>query len=359
MTIRACLAREAWNGQVVVEARIFPPWVGGPRVGSVQPLTHRAHMNLTRRGFLCGTLSGLSMLAGWRALGQLPDLLGPGKRWLEEQFDPEALAAALRSGDPSQAQALLGEFMERFQGEYVLDLAALQEGAHLALPLLELSPETKPYASWLRARMDYFQVADEFRRTSPTPVGPPGQPPAPPRIPTPYQERQAWRKRMAQQPLPAGAAAWVARLKPVLRSAGAPPELVWLAEIESGFDPQARSPAGAVGIFQLMPATARGLGLKLQPRDERLDADRNARAAGRYLRQLHGQFKDWPLAVAAYNAGPGRVADLLERRRARSYDAIAPSLPAETQLYVPKFEALLKRREGNALSALRSPVPGK
>ena len=63
--------------------------------------------------------------------------------------------------------------------------------------------------------------------------------------------------------------------------------------------------------------------------------------------------------MAAYNAGPGRVADLLKRRRAASFDAIAPSLPAETQMYVPKFEALLKQREGDALCALRIPVTKK
>ncbi|MBL9126305.1 MAG: hypothetical protein JNL97_01600, partial [Verrucomicrobiales bacterium] len=66
---------------------------------------------------------------------------------------------------------------------------------------------------------------------------------------------------------------------------------------------------------------------------------------------------DWPLALAAYNAGPGRVADTLKRRRARSFDAIAPDLPAETQMYVPKFDAVLQRRERVSLATLR--VSGK
>jgi membrane-bound lytic murein transglycosylase D len=157
-------------------------------------------------------------------------------------------------------------------------------------------------------------------------------------------------------PAPKGAAAWVPKLKPVFSSAGCPPELVWLAEIESSFDPQARSPAGAVGMYQLMPATTQGLGLKLEPKDERLEPEKSAKAGATYLRQMFRQFKDWRLALAAYNAGPGKVSDILKRRRAASFDAIAPSLPAETQLYVPKFEAVLQKREKLALAALKMPA---
>jgi len=133
-----------------------------------------------------------------------------------------------------------------------------------------------------------------------------------------------------------------------------PPELVWIAEVESSFDPRARSPAGAAGLFQLMPATAQRFGLRSSwPWDQRLKPEPSARAAAQYLSFLHGKFKDWRLALAAYNAGEGTVQDLLTRRKAHSYDAIARELPAETQMYVPKVEAILLRREGVRLAELR------
>lgn len=108
-------------------------------------------------------------------------------------------------------------------------------------------------------------------------------------------------------------------------------------------------------MFQFMAATAKGQGLSLSPRDERLDAEKSARAAAKYLRYLYGRFGDWRLALAAYNAGETRVNDLLTRQKRRSYSAIAARLPAETQLYVPKIEATLRKREGVSLGSLQLP----
>jgi membrane-bound lytic murein transglycosylase D len=298
---------------------------------------------------LVGGVAGLPRAVA----GQIEELLGVGQRWLEDRLDPKVLEG-LRSGNPSSLEPWLRTVVERMQGEHVLDLAALGEAADAVLPLLEQHPETRGYASWLRARLDYFDVAGIFRRTLPRPKPAPNQPPPPPMTPTPEQERRAWKKQVEGQPAPKGAATWVPRLKPLFRGAGAPQELVWLAEVESSFDPEARSPAGAVGMYQLMPGTARDLGLKVTPKDERLVPEKNARAAATYLARLRRQFGDWSLALAAYNAGPGRVADTLKRRRATSYDAIAPHLPAETQMYVPKFEAVLRRREGMALGRLKA-----
>jgi membrane-bound lytic murein transglycosylase D len=287
------------------------------------------------------------------AVAQLEDLLGLGQQLLGDQLDP-AVFEALRSGDPTQLHSWLKVAAEELQGEHVLDLAALEDGAAVVLPLLDRSPATKGYASWLRARMDYFKVADFFRETLPRPGKAPNQPEPPPMTPTPEQERKAWKKQVEQQAPPKLAATWVPRLKPVFRKAGAPAEFVWLAEVESSFEPLARSPAGAVGMYQLMPGTARDLGLKTSPQDERLVPEKSAKASATYLGRLRKQFGDWRLALAAYNAGPGRVAETLKRRRAKSYDAIAPHLPAETQMYVPKFEAVLQRREGRALHTLKA-----
>ena len=104
-----------------------------------------------------------------------------------------------------------------------------------------------------------------------------------------------------------------------------------------------------------MPTTARRYGLSTWPFDKRLQPEASARAAASYLADLHGQFKDWRLALAAYNAGEGAIHKLLAERKARTFDAIAPRLPAETQMYVPRVEATLARREGLKLSQLRVP----
>ena len=168
---------------------------------------------------------------------------------------------------------------------------------------------------------------------------------------------QTGQPRLSAEDLPPGAQTYVSRLKPIFVAEGAPAELVWLAEVESGFDTVARSPSGAVGLFQLMPETAKSLGLTLAPWDQRLQPERNARAAARYLKYLHEVFGDWRLAVAAYNAGEGLVSRLLQKRAAHSYDEIAIDLPAETQAYVPKVEATILRREGVALQELKLPKP--
>src|SRR5690606_37921070 len=118
------------------------------------------------------------------------------------------------------------------------------------------------------------------------------------------------------------------------------------AEVESTFNPVARSPAGARGLFQLMPATARELGLRTFFPDERTDPAKSAQAAARYLRQMHDRFGDWPLALAAYNAGPGRVRRTLEQHGAETFAGIAAHLPAETQMYVPKVLATIEARTG-------------
>ena len=109
-------------------------------------------------------------------------------------------------------------------------------------------------------------------------------------------------------------------------------------------------------MFQLMPVTARSLNLSVGVlRDERLHPEKSARAAARYLRRLYERFGDWQLALAAYNCGETRVANLLKRHKGRTYDDINAYLPVETQLYVPKIEATLRRRESMALRDLKMP----
>jgi membrane-bound lytic murein transglycosylase D len=100
----------------------------------------------------------------------------------------------------------------------------------------------------------------------------------------------------------------------VFNRQGLPTELLTIAMIESRFEYDARSHAGAVGLWQLMPATARSYGLRVDHlHDERRDPVRATYAASTLLKDLYAQFGNWELALAAYNAGPTKV------RRAMNY----------------------------------------
>jgi uracil-DNA glycosylase family 4 len=302
----------------------------------------------------------LVLAAGMPALAQdempsLDDLLQAGAQWAKENIDDDVLRS-LGEVDQQKAKEFFRVIEQRLQGDYVVDLAALQQTAATVLPLLEQHPETRPYAAWLKTRMDYFEVAEQFRASQPPPKIEPGRPYQPAPNPEPSRQRLVWQKQLEKCPLAKEAESLPARLKPVFVAQKVPAELVWLAAVESSFDPAARSPVGAVGLFQLMPQTASSLGLSLRPTDERLNPERNAAAAAKYLRTLHSQFKDWRLALAAYNAGAGKVHGLLTRYRAKTFDQVAVHLPAETQMYVPKVEATILRRTGAVLSKL--PAPG-
>jgi len=272
-------------------------------------------------------------------------------QWARENLDDEALRS-LQEVDRARVKQFFRDLAKQFHNDDVVDLGALNDSAKAILPLLESYEGTAPYAAWLKARLDYLEVADQIRRTTPAPAPKPGQPPKRTPNPTPAREREIWTKRLSTRPWPDAAKPYVQRLKPVFAAQKLPTALVWVAEVESGFDARARSPVGAAGLFQLMPATAKRYGLKTWPSDQRLDPEDSARAAAQYLKHLHAQFKDWRLALAAYNAGEGTVQKLLERRKAKTFDAIATHLPAETQMYVPKVEAVLLRREGVELGRL-------
>ncbi len=123
----------------------------------------------------------------------------------------------------------------------------------------------------------------------------------------------------------------------VLHEEGLPPELVWIGLVESGYDPAARSPKNALGIWQLMPETATRFGLTVAERDERTDPEKSTRVAARYLKYLYARFGDWTLTLAAYNAGERRVQSAIDQAHDRDFWHLAASgiLPRETQAYVP------------------------
>jgi membrane-bound lytic murein transglycosylase D len=284
----------------------------------------------------------------------LDEMVQSADQWAKENLDDDALRA-LQEVDRDKVKQFLNDLQKQLNAEYVVDLASLKDTAKAVLPLLEGYEETQPYAAWLKSQMDYLEVADQFRLTIPPPKVEPGHPPKPATNAPPTMEREIWIKRLADRPWPDRAKPYVSRLKPIFTAQKVPPELVWVAEVESSFDPRARSPAGAAGLFQLMPATAKRYGLRTWPPDQRLRPDDSAQAAAKYLEYLHAHFKDWRLALAAYNAGEGTVEKLLQRHKARTFDAIATHLPAETQMFVPGVEATLARREGLKLSQLQVP----
>lgn len=280
----------------------------------------------------------------------LEELGEAAQQWAQENLD-EDLLAALETADRDRAQKFFKRLDEELKGEYVLDLAVLKETARAMVPLLEQYEETESYGLWLKARLDYFDVAEELQEKPPrdgTRI--PESKPAP--NPPATKQREVWARKTHSRPWPPRAEEFVSRLKAIFSAQDAPEQLVWIAEVESSFEPKARSPVGAAGLFQFMPDTAKRFGLSTWPVDERLKPDESARAAARYLRVLHARFNDWRLALAAYNCGEGTVQKLLKKHQARTFDEIAPYLPAETQLYVPKVEATLLRREGLKLADL-------
>ncbi len=117
---------------------------------------------------------------------------------------------------------------------------------------------------------------------------------------------------------------------------GVPPDFALsVARIESSYNPAALSARGAIGVMQLMPATAAGLGVNPYDTDENIDG------GVRYLRQMYDRFGDWALAAAAYNAGPGTLEKVLAGLR---------SLPAETVAYVGKLKLSLPFAESAGLN---------
>jgi membrane-bound lytic murein transglycosylase D len=121
-----------------------------------------------------------------------------------------------------------------------------------------------------------------------------------------------------------------------------PSDLVYLSLVESGFNPYAYSRAKATGPWQFMKGTAKVYGLRVDAYvDERRDPIKSTVAAARYLRDLYDLFGTWPLAMAAYNAGEGKVMRALQKAQAESFTDISKTrlIRRETKEYVPRFMA--------------------
>jgi peptidoglycan lytic transglycosylase D len=137
-------------------------------------------------------------------------------------------------------------------------------------------------------------------------------------------------------------ARYLGMVRDVMRKKGLPEELAYTAMIESGYNPNAVSRAGAKGMWQFMAPTARRYGLRVdQWVDERLDPEKSTVAAAAYLRDLHALFGSWPLAQAAYNAGEVKVARAIRVTGSNDFWALARTnhLRRETKEFVPQIHA--------------------
>ncbi len=143
---------------------------------------------------------------------------------------------------------------------------------------------------------------------------------------------------------------WLARIggyrelvQDILRREGLPEDLFYVALIESGLNPRARSRRRAVGMWQFIRATARRYGLRVNWWiDERMDPEKATEAAARYLRRLYERFGSWQLAIASYNAGEGTIARAMKRYKTRDFWQLARHrrpLRRETRQYLPKYMA--------------------
>ena len=137
-------------------------------------------------------------------------------------------------------------------------------------------------------------------------------------------------------------AAYEEELRSAFKKKGLPEDLTLLAAVESAMNPRALSKAGARGMWQLMPGTARHYGLRCDGFvDDRLDYRRSTVAAASYLEKAFARYGDWRLAISSYNCGFASVDRAITRAGSREYWDIYRFLPAETRGYFPAFAATL------------------
>ncbi|MFH1116920.1 MAG: transglycosylase SLT domain-containing protein [Pseudomonadota bacterium] len=152
-----------------------------------------------------------------------------------------------------------------------------------------------------------------------------------------YEQRESMRKYLAR------AEQYLPMVHEMAREQGLPEDIGYLFMLESGANPEARSPANALGMWQFMPATARSYGLRVDGWvDERLDPKRSTQAAMLYLKDLYGMFGCWQLALSAYNSGENKLNKVLCAEDASEYDEICSSrrLKRETREFFPRFQAM-------------------
>ena len=128
----------------------------------------------------------------------------------------------------------------------------------------------------------------------------------------------------------------------IFREEGVPEDITWLGQVESAWRPTVCSWAAACGLWQFIPGTGRTYGLRQTAWvDERNSFEKATRASARYLRDLYNHFRDWELAMAAYNTGQGNIDRAISRAGSRSFWKIYPYIAQETRNYVPNILATM------------------
>lgn len=274
---------------------------------------------------------------------RLACMLAGGLLWGVASAAARDARAQFEFPNPKHWEEFVTKLESVLQGSDPAALARFEPEARRALAGLQEFPGSEEYVVWLQERIDYISMAKYLDGVLPE------LPPPPQSANQCIPHYDLWLQRLRTRPQPDAAEKYVAALRRWFVAAGVPAELVWLAEVESSFDPFALSPAGARGLYQLMPDTARELGLSTSLPDERVDPQKSAEAAAKRLGALYRRFGDWPLALAAYNAGAGYVQRALKQKGASTFAEIAPVLPLETRMYVPKVLAVLQVRAGVTL----------
>ncbi|MEO6002772.1 MAG: lytic transglycosylase domain-containing protein [Opitutus sp.] len=315
-------------------------------------LNSRAHRSVV----LAVLLGAASCTAANAAEEPSIDKLFETGKALFDQYAPDEIKEQYEFPSKAEWDEFAVRLQRALESNDVSELAVYENEARGALVAVRTFPGYENYADWLQERIDYIEASKQIPATvAPTPPKS-GKPVA--SLDALVPNYDVWMKRMQTRPLPAQANSLMPTLRAAFVAEGVPAELAWIAEAESTLNPSARSPAGAKGLFQLMPDTAKNLGLSTLLPDERTNVQKSAQAAARYLRMLHGKFGDWPLALAAYNAGEGRVRRLLKQKNADSFAQIASSLPSETRMYVPKVCATIAVRAGMTPEKIPSPRAG-
>ena len=280
------------------------------------------------------------------------DLYAAGQQLFDAYAPPEVKK---EYAFPSKAEwdAFAARLDQALESDSLEDLARFEPEARSALAALRALPGYEDYADWLQLRIDEIEVAKQAvvleKAPTPTPSGTQARASSIPLY-------SLWLSRERARPVPGRAAELMPLLRAAFSAEGVPPELAWIAEAESSLNPSAVSPSGAKGLFQLMAGTAHDLGLSTFLPDDRTDPEKSAHASAHYLRTLYARFGSWPLALAGYNAGEGRVSRLLASKGAKDFAGIASSLRSETRMYVPKVCALVMVRTG---LSLESPVSAR
>lgn len=160
------------------------------------------------------------------------------------------------------------------------------------------------------------------------------------------------RKMLARIPI------YASEIEQALQERNIPDWVKYLTLAESRLQAKAVSPAGAVGIWQIMPATGRSLGLQIDEEiDERLHTSKASQAAAYYLKKLYLQFDDWLLALAAYNCGAGNVRKAQRRAKGYFYHEISHYLPRQTRRYIPRvltIAMIAQEPEAHGFAQVRS-----